>query len=240
MEKENYSNNCCESQVIEIKELDLLVVNIYRPPNAPKELFEDTLIKCQEAIDKVLENDEEKSKTVCAFGDYNFPFIKWPSMRFYSREEEPNHMASEKVQAKLLLEWAEQNFMNQIINTPTRKENILDLVFSNSDNLINGYSTIVNTSFSDHNILQIVSNYENKSEEKKDRKNPYPNTIYEYDLVNASEEDWIRYDVLLTKLSEDFDQKAEYETSEEKLNKFYNLVEQAVSTLFEKKEAFKN
>ena len=149
-------------------------------------------------------------------------------------------MASEKVQAKLLLEWAEQNFMNQIINTPTRKENILDLVFSNSDNLINGYSTIVNTSFSDHNILQIVLNYENKSEEKKERKNPYPNTIYEYNLVNASEEDWNRYDVLLTKLSEDFDQKAEYETSEEKLNRFYKLVEKTVSTLFEKKEAFKN
>ena len=59
VEKEKYSNNCCESQIIEIKELNLLIVNIYRPPNAPKELFEDTLKKCQEVIDKVLENEEE-------------------------------------------------------------------------------------------------------------------------------------------------------------------------------------
>ena len=95
---------------------------------------------------------------MCAFGDYNFPFIKWPSVRIYSREEEPNHMSSEKLQAKLLIKWAEKNFMNQIINTPTRKGNILDLVFTNSNSLINGYSTIVNANFSDHNILQIILN----------------------------------------------------------------------------------
>lgn len=59
-------------------------------------------------------------------------------------------MSSDKKQAKLLLTWAEQNFLEQVINTPTRGNNILDLVFTNSSNLTSGYSTIVNRKFSDH------------------------------------------------------------------------------------------
>ena len=72
------------------------------------------------------------------------------------------------------------------------------------------------------------------------RKNPYPNKVYEYDLMKADDEDWKRYDILLTKLSEDFDSKTEYETTSEMLERFYNLIEKSVTTLFEKKEAFKN
>ena len=87
--------------------------------------------------------------------------------------------------------------------------NILDLVFTNTSEVISGYSTIVNRKFSDHNILRVRLNYKDKNEKKTERKNPYPNNIYKYDLMNATEEDWIRHDVLLSKLSEDFDNKSE-------------------------------
>ena len=33
-------------------------------------------------------------------------------------------------------------------------------------------------------------NYSYKNEEKRKRRNPYPNRIYEYDLMNATEEDY--------------------------------------------------
>ena len=125
-------------------------------------------------------------------------------------------MSSDKKQTKLLLTWAEQNFLEQVINTPTRGNNILDLVFTNSSNLTSGYSTIVNRKFSDHNILKVKLNYEYKNDRKVERKNPYPNKIYEYDFLNATEEDWIRYNVLLTKLSENFDDDSENEKTEEK------------------------
>ena len=234
-ERFKYSNNCCESQVMEIKELELILINIYRPPHSPQQLFEDTIKKCQDVIDEV-----GASKTLLALGDYNFPFIQWPSRQIYSRDQEPGQMSSEKVQGKMLLDWAETNFMEQYILTPTRKGNILDLAFTNSENLIQGYTTIINSTFSDHNILRISLNHPYKNETKKVRKNPYPNMIYEYDLLNAGEEDWIRYDVLLTKLSEDYDDKSSNENTEEKLSRFYNLIEKAVVTVFEKKEAFKS
>ena len=149
-------------------------------------------------------------------------------------------MASEKQQAKLLLEWAEQNFMEQYIHTATRKGNILDLVFSNSNTLIDNYSTIVNKQFSDHNILKVSLNYQYRNQSKINRKNPYPNSIYEYDLLNASDEDWIRYNVLLSKLSEDFDEKTQNEDTHARLNRFYKVIEEAVTLLFDKKEAFKS
>ena len=147
-------------------------------------------------------------------------------------------MASEKVQAQMLHDWADQNFFDQFVQTATRKGNILDLIFS--DTLINSYSTIVNKTFSDHNILKINLNYEYKNEEKRMRKNPYPNEIYEYDLMKGDEEDWKRYNVLLTKLAEDFDERTKDENTHERLTRFYKLIEEAVVTIFDKKEAFKS
>ena len=47
-------------------------------------------------------------------GDYNFPFIQWPSKTIY-RNQEPEERASEKVQGKMLLDFAESNFMEQYI-----------------------------------------------------------------------------------------------------------------------------
>ena len=239
IERAKYSNNCCESQVFEVKELELLLINIYRPPNSPLQLFQDTIEKVQETIEEVIEKENNKTKTILAIGDFNFPFIKWPSKTIYSREEEPGQMPSEKKQAKMLLNWSEQNFMEQIINTPTRGKNILDLIFSNSNSLINGYSTVVNKKFSDHNILKVRLNYPYKCDKKSERINPYPNKIYEYDLMNATNEDWIRYDKILSKMAEDFDDKSKNENTTKKLERFYDLVENTVVTLFDKKEAFK-
>ena len=164
------------------------------------------------------------AKTLMVTGDYNFPFISWPSKQIYSREQDPEQMSSEKRQAKLLLNWAEENFMEQVIQTPTRGKNILDLVFTNTSELVSGYSTIVNKKFSDHNILRVMLNYKYKNEKKTERKNPYPNNIYKYDLLNATEEDWIRYNVLLSKLSEDFDEKSMGENTEERLNRYYQTL----------------
>ena len=43
--------------------------------------------------------------------------------------------------------------------------------------------------------------------------------------MRASEEDWVKYDVILTKFSEDFDQKTQEENNTERLERFYNVIE---------------
>ena len=170
-EKMKFSNNYCESLILEVKELNVNIINIYRPPNTPQQLFEETLNKCQET----LEEETNQIKSILALGDYNFPFIKWPSRTIYSRDNDPIEMSSEKKQGKMLLDWAEMNFLEQYIHTPTRKDNILDLVFTDSPNLIRGYETVVSKRFTDHNILNIYLTPSSEKEKEVIRKNPYPN-----------------------------------------------------------------
>ena len=114
-EKMKFSNNYCESQILEFKELNIVLINIYRPPNTPQQLFEETLNKCQES----LEEETNQKRSILALGDYNFPFIKWPSRRIYSRDNDPSEMSSEKKQGKMLLDWTEMNFLEQYIHSPT-------------------------------------------------------------------------------------------------------------------------
>ena len=57
--------------------------------------------------------------------------------------------------------------------------------------------------------------------------------------MNGSDEDWIRYDVLLTKFTEDFDDKTKEENTSQMLERFYEVVEKVVKLVFEKKEVFK-
>ena len=228
-----YSNNYCESQVLEIKELEMLLLNIYRPPSSPKQLFQEVLDRCQEAVEEVA-----RAKTILMVGDYNFPFIRWPSKLINAREGE-QAMASEKEQGKLLIEWTDSHFLEQIIMSPTRKENILDLVFTNTTEVINRYKTTVNSKLSDHNTLTIYLNIDDeKTAEKK--KNPYPNTIYEYDLMKATEGDWIKYEVLLEKKAEGFELNMKEETTDNQLHRFIEIIEETVKLLFEKKGDFKN
>ena len=56
--------------------------------------------------------------------------------------------------------------------------------------------------------------------------------------MKGDDEDWKRYDMLLAKLSKDFDENTIEENTEERLNRFYKLIEEAVVTIFEEKKSF--
>ena len=230
-----YSNNCVESQVLEVIELQTILVNIYRPPNSPRQLFLEVLERCQAVLD-----GQPRARSVLVFGDYNFPFIRWPEGSIYTREQEPQLMASEKEQGKRLMEWANENFMEQIVTTATRKESIIDLVFTNTENIVNSYETIINNRFSDHNILKLKLNVAKEEKEDIVKLNPYPNKIYEYDLMKATDEDWIRYNKIIEKEEDKFVKDSENENTDEKLKRLYSILEKTTKLLFEEKEAFKN
>ena len=103
--------------------------------------------------------------------------------------------SSEKRQAELLLEFADENFLENYIETPTRGSNVLDLVFSNNHALINHYKTIVNNRLTDHNLLNVSLNFSyNQPIKTAQVKNPYSTKIYEYDTNNADNEDWARFE----------------------------------------------
>ena len=79
-----HSNMACDTLVVRIKSLNLLVFVNYRPPDASETEFEEQLNVCQETIDNIISKDV-KVKDIFQVGDFNLKCIKWPSKRIYSR-----------------------------------------------------------------------------------------------------------------------------------------------------------
>ena len=72
-----FSNSFCDSLVIKVKELEMLLVGVYRPPNCDVEHFKENMEVCQEAIYEAMDKDV-KIKVLWVQGDFTLPFIKWP------------------------------------------------------------------------------------------------------------------------------------------------------------------
>lgn len=71
-----YSNKTTEMLAVHIKKLDLIIINVYRPPNTKMEDFRDLLKKI-----KVIVNNLPKPTTeVLLMGDFNLPHICWQTM----------------------------------------------------------------------------------------------------------------------------------------------------------------
>ena len=232
-----HSNMACDTLIVKVKTLNTLVIVNYRPPDSNEEEFEELLEVCQEAINKVTEKDP-KVNDIFQIGDYNFKCITWPSKKIYSKEVE--NKATDKVQAKNLLKYAERNFLENCITTPTRGANTLDLCFTNNHNLINFYTTIVNTKFSDHNTLEMDLNFSYNLDKKAEKKtNPYQTKVPEYDTENADDDDWLNFAKMLDKV----DIKTEFggpQNTHTKTVKFYNLLEATTALIFKKKKAFED
>ena len=58
----------------------------------------------------------------------------------------------------MLINFAERNFFTQVINKPTRNDNILDLIFTNKPNYVIDVS-VTSTTLSDHKLAEITLGY---------------------------------------------------------------------------------
>ena len=97
--------------------------------------------------------------TIILNGDFNFPFIKWLKSEctdeIGSYRINAGSTVDEKTQAKRLLELTNEHFLTQIINNPTRKENILDLIFINSYEYVKNVQ-ITDSGISDHKLVELT------------------------------------------------------------------------------------
>ena len=94
----------------------IFVVLVYRPPDASLSNFFDITNRIETTL---LENNASASD-ILLLGDFNLPHIKWD-----------NGHASNNATAhgRLLLAITELFYLEQIVDKPTRVNNILDLVF---------------------------------------------------------------------------------------------------------------
>ena len=83
-------------------------------------------------------------------GDLNFPIIDW------QMETADSGTHENQVQANAFLQFAQEQCLQQYIEEPKRKNNILNVFLTNNDQLTQ--QIITKTSMSDHNIIQIETN----------------------------------------------------------------------------------
>ena len=109
--------------------------------------------------------------------DFNFEFIKWPQGDFKGRGI---LVASDKIQASNLLDLCKCYDLQNISLLPTRQNNVLDLLCTNSDS-ISYRDMMVNSNLSDHNLVFFDIDIKN-SEAPELTRNPYDYRIFEYDF----------------------------------------------------------
>ena len=124
-----------------------MICVLYRPPDANVFSFRS----CLDFIDAYIKDirDEFQLKL---FGDFNLPVIDWPSNSISSGP------LSQLESASLLLDFMSENLCSQYILQPTRRENVLDLFISNSEDLVT-HVTTSDTCLSDHRLVEIFWSY---------------------------------------------------------------------------------
>ena len=120
---------------------------MYRPPDCPTEKF---VIPLNELRTKLIEIGNPIANIIFT-GDLNFPIIDWQMETADCGTDE------NQVQKNAFLQFAQVQCLQEYIEEPTRKNNILDVFLTNNDQLTRQV-IITETSMSDHNIIQIETN----------------------------------------------------------------------------------
>ena len=120
-----YLNSICDLLIIILHHPSLIIIMMYRPLSCPAIEFNDNILKAKSYIMSL----PYPLPNIIMLGDINLPNIDWSCPAISCPIASP------------LTSFASLLFFNQQVNGPTRKHNILDLMFC-SDELINHYRHI--------------------------------------------------------------------------------------------------
>ena len=149
-DEKSFDNDYCELVVCTTKPSDIIIASLYRPPDTSDDLFSEMIEFLQRYID---ESTKVKHKDIIIMGDFNLPCISWSDISIHK------HFSKNTTDsAKTLLSFMSHNFLSQYIDTPTRRNNILDLFLTNSPNLVLHVES-EDTKLSDHKLINITTQY---------------------------------------------------------------------------------
>ena len=240
-----HSNSYCDSLGLYIPELDLALITVYRPPGCPCWNFKESLEEITTWL-RGLETKGNSTPTILVSGDFNLGFLNsWDfktieelKAKSSNRAGDGRSVAEDKKQALFLIEFAEEFFLAQHIDQGTRRQNILDLIFTNNDQLITRCYQIINSTLSDHNTICCELSYGLKPLEQKGPINFSSTQIPEYDTAGADEEDWLRVNTLLQSI--DWEAKFEGMSTTQMSECLLSELEKVVVKILKKKSNFSN
>ena len=109
-----------------IKQLDIIVITLYRPPECPSNLLISSLDEMRVKLNAL----STQLSNIIFTGDFNIPTIDW------NLERVIGGATQYRLQANSLMEFARDFCLQQFIELPTRGGNILDLFFTNYDGMV--------------------------------------------------------------------------------------------------------
>lgn len=164
-----FSNSMCEVLIVKLTNPDVVLVNIYRPPNASSVSFKEIVNKLESVIIAL----GTPLPNVFMIGDFNFPGVDWDTTQ------------GDRQQISDLICVRDHLFLEQLITVPTRKSNILDLLFC-CPSLINTIDVSVSP-ISDHNIIKVDTYLSMNNENSLKVLNP-PKSLF--DMVDYFKANW--------------------------------------------------
>merc|ERR1711989_235461 len=195
-QEESFTNGVCDVIYTEVEELNIGVINIYRPLSSDKDSF-------NEILQKVRKWTSQTQREIILLGDLNFKSMNaWiESDKDGLREDivgkKKTQWGRELTQAIDLLEFIEDNGLIQWVAEETRKDSILDLVFTNSMSM-RGTEIIKNSvEFSDHNTVISTFLTARKEDKGEPPVNYHKSDLPLYKIEELEEEDWNRINKIL-------------------------------------------
>ena len=147
-----------------IKEINMMNIMIYRPPDTEIPVFEVIL----KELKKILEKIDKPDPTIILKGDCNFSFVYWKRLLIFGDCEweyisYKNATRDQKAQFENLMKVYDSYSMLQTIEESTRKEttgkgNTLDLLFTNEIEMM-GDVNANGIPVSDHKRVEIDTRY---------------------------------------------------------------------------------
>ena len=180
----SYDDGTCEAVFCRLPSCSMSVAVVYRPPDAPYDSFSGVL----QFLGSNLEKDPDTEFFL--MGDFNFPMINWDHLSIGGRSAENTRSA------RHLLEFSEKYFLQQVVDSPTRGHNILDLFFVNKVSLV-GKVQVVGTEMSDHDLVHVGLTFHPTRPQQRHRSKlegfralDWHNGDYDFLRMSLAETDW--------------------------------------------------
>ncbi|CAL4120027.1 unnamed protein product [Meganyctiphanes norvegica] len=144
-----------------IEKINTINIVIYRPPTK-QTLFKIILNK----VKQLLEGMSTPETVVIISGDFNFPFVEWTrgAQNGCTWKVKSGCSRDEMEQFVKLIELFDKHNLIQAIEEPTREKNTLDLIFTNDIEIFINID-VSKSSLSDHDIIEITTNYKMNNKE---------------------------------------------------------------------------
>ena len=127
---------------IYLLEFNLMIITMYRSPDSNSENLRIAIKEIEEAISSIA----PVYPTILLNGDFNYPHLRF-------RQGIVENIISSASGSGTLINFVNKHHLIQLIDKPTRNDNILDLMFTNDEELLTGFETHITKELSDHLLI---------------------------------------------------------------------------------------